>query len=224
MGSPVFVYYEIHNFYQNHRRYIKSRSTSQLAGSNLTPTQLTSDCDPAVTNSAAGKTVSMGGSLLNPNESAYPCGLIAISVFNDTFSFDNSSAKGYFINETGIAWPSDLTKFNNGPGNYSGYQWTDVTNEHFIVWMRTAGLPNFRKLWGRIDTTIPAGTYSINITNNYPVSTFSGAKYFVLSTTGPFGGKNLFLEIAYFVVGGVCLLVAGFFLLKKYMLLNKKKH
>jgi hypothetical protein len=26
-----------------------------------------------------------------------------------------------------------------------------MTDEHFIVWMRTAGLPNFRKLWGRID-------------------------------------------------------------------------
>ena len=27
----------------------------------------------------------------------------------------------------------------------------DMTDEHFIVWMRTAGLPNFRKLWGKIE-------------------------------------------------------------------------
>ena len=33
-----------------------------------------------------------------------------------------------------------------------------VTNEHFIVWMRTAGLPSFRKLYGRIDSDLPAGT------------------------------------------------------------------
>jgi hypothetical protein len=32
-----------------------------------------------------------------------------------------------------------------------------MTDEHFIVWMRTAGLPNFRKLWGRIDNTLIPG-------------------------------------------------------------------
>jgi hypothetical protein len=31
--------------------------------------------------------------------------------------------------------------------------------EHFIVWMRTAGLPNFRKLWGKIDGELPEGSY-----------------------------------------------------------------
>lgn len=30
-------------------------------------------------------------------------------------------------------------------------------DEHFVVWMRTAALRNFRKLWGRINTDIPAG-------------------------------------------------------------------
>lgn len=33
-----------------------------------------------------------------------------------------------------------------------------VQDEHFIVWMRTAGLPSFRKLYGRIDTDLAAGT------------------------------------------------------------------
>ena len=38
--------------------------------------------------------------------------------------------------------------------------------EHFIVWMRTAGLPNFRKLWARIDGDLEAGTYTINVVNS----------------------------------------------------------
>ena len=32
--------------------------------------------------------------------------------------------------------------------------------------MRTAGLPNFRKLWGRIDTAVNAGSYTITIVNS----------------------------------------------------------
>ena len=33
-------------------------------------------------------------------------------------------------------------------------QWLNMTNEHFIVWMRTAGLPKFRKLWGRLESDL----------------------------------------------------------------------
>ena len=44
----------------------------------------------------------------------------------------------------------------------SGYCTED---EHFIVWMRTAGLPTFRKLYAKYETTIPAGTYTVRIHN-----------------------------------------------------------
>ena len=46
-------------------------------------------------------------------------------------------------------------------------QWLDMEDgkfhlflifiEHFIVWMRTAGLPNFRKLWGKIEEDLTEG-------------------------------------------------------------------
>jgi len=40
-----------------------------------------------------------------------------------------------------------------------------MEDEHFIVWMRTAGLPNFRKLWGRIPGGLEAGDYEVHINN-----------------------------------------------------------
>ena len=89
--------------------------------------------------------------------------------------------------------------------------WTNTTNEHFMVWMRTAGLPNFRKLWGRINSDLKAGKYIIEIENNYSVKKFEGEKYFVLSTVNAFGGKNYFLGISYICVGGICLIMALLF-------------
>ena len=72
--------------------------------------------------------------------------------------------------------------------------------------MRTAGLPNFRKLWGVIPDRLAAGTYTLRIANNYDVSSFSGHKSFVLSTTNILGGQNYFLAVCYIVVGALCLL------------------
>ena len=82
MKSPVFFYYELDNFYQNHRRYLNSRDSDQLAGTVLTTDQLT-NCDPVITNSDVkiGLT-SISGVLLDPNGPANPCGLVAKSLFN----------------------------------------------------------------------------------------------------------------------------------------------
>lgn len=89
--------------------------------------------------------------------------------------------------------------------------------EHFIVWMRTAGLPNFRKLFGRIDKDLQPGTYTVTVTPNafgkvlYNVNLFNGSKSFVLSTTNMMGGRNYFLAICYIVVGALCLMFAVIF-------------
>jgi hypothetical protein len=36
-------------------------------------------------------------------------------------------------------------------------QGSPKTDERFINWMRIAALPNFRKLWGRIETDLQKG-------------------------------------------------------------------
>ena len=60
--QPIYVYYQLDNFYQNHRRYVKSRSNEQLMGNDLTLDQL-DDCDPIKTNRDLGREYAV-----NPNK------------------------------------------------------------------------------------------------------------------------------------------------------------
>lgn len=77
--------------------------------------------------------------------------------------------------------------------------------------MRTAGLPNFRKLYGVINQDLTKGLYTLKIDNNFDVNQFEGSKSFVLSTTNVLGGKNFFLAICYIVVGSLCIVFAIIF-------------
>ncbi|KAJ3070989.1 hypothetical protein HDU98_005951 [Podochytrium sp. JEL0797] len=258
MHGPVFMYYRLTNFYQNHRRYVKSFDANQLANigvnNNSPPPAPSSVCSPLSkpTDAPVGTykwvpTVD-GAQTFDSNAVIYPCGLIANSYFSDVISdLTQPSVPGSsaikFAN-TGLAWPSDAAKFQTStlfaPGTVSGNlttmvfpppQWIasfpeyangyttanypNVANmERFQVWMRPAGLPNFRKLWGRLDSDLLAGQYQIVITNNFNVNTFGGTKSIVISTVSILGGKNPFLGIAYIVVGIVCWILGLLFLLR----------
>ncbi len=227
MEAPVYMYYELDQFYQNHRRYVKSRDDRQLKGELRSAADLTTTCDPLVY-----------GDIPNPEGQSrilHPCGLIANSYFNDTFTLASASLAGNSVDagldETGIAWATDRTnKFqavaptvkDQNKGQYQFISETypglvDVTNEHFIVWMRTAALPKFRKLYARFNTTLEANTELVfKIGVNFPVSAFSGSKSVVISTVSFLGGKNDFLGIAYIVVGATCAALAIAFAVKEW--------
>ncbi|XP_021904737.1 putative ALA-interacting subunit 2 [Carica papaya] len=89
MKAPIYVYYHLDNYYQNHRRYVKSRSDQQLLkGLDYVAT---SSCQPAEFNNGLP---------------IVPCGLIAWSLFNDTFTFIHES-KELKVSRKNISWKSD---------------------------------------------------------------------------------------------------------------------
>lgn len=209
--KPVFVYYEINNFYQNHRRYFKSKSPEQLRDGKVKTKSEVGDCDPVKTNADIHFTsTSIGGSPLKKDDVAFPCGAMARSYFNDSYVIkytDSTPDTTVTVTHKGIAWPDDkANKFKNleDTTKKNALQWLDIEDERFMVWMRAAATPNFRKIWARIEEDVKAGSYKVDITNNWSVSTFNGKKYFILAETNSLGGKNYFLATVYIVMGGLC--------------------
>ena len=180
LKPPVLFYYRLTNFYQNHRRYVKSLDTDQLLGHAVdAKTISTSACDPL--------------RLDENGKPYYPCGLIANSQFNDTFASpvflnppDGADAGSYYMTDKGIAWGSDAKLYGETqyPPPYNEIavprnwvkRWPDTgysnstpppdlhTDESFQVWMRTAGLPAFSKLARRNDNqTMQVGRYQVDI-------------------------------------------------------------
>lgn len=72
LQKDVYMYYGLSNYYQNHRRYVRSRDDNQIHGDVVTSTSLNSDCEPY-------RTKSISSSVSKP---IAPCGAIANSLFN----------------------------------------------------------------------------------------------------------------------------------------------
>jgi hypothetical protein len=216
MTPPIYFYYKLTNFYQNHRRYVKSRDDDQLSGASAPGVQSSSNpppCDPLTKWPTESKTL------------LYPCGLIAQSLFNDSFQA-TIVGTGSPLKWTGngIAWASDrekkFKKRNMSPDETNiGYGGFPIEiNEELMVWMRTAGLPDFKKLNKIINDKLYKGErINITVSNVFPVAAFGGTKSVVFSTTTWIGGKNDFLAISYLVVGSVCLVLSLLFLFKHWL-------
>ena len=221
IDSPVFVYYQLNGFFQNSRRYVKSKETDQLTGDDIS---VHDECEPAEKNKEMGFSPSqtaLDGSALDPEAYAVPCGLMAKTFFNDSFSFSIGSTD-LTVDETNIAFDKDKKLYDENPDRSK--QWMDMTNEHFLVWMRPSGLPNPKKLWGRIDRYLKQGEkIDIAINNNYDVSHYKGKKKIVLSNATKFGGKNKFLGISYIVVGALSILCAIIFPIGYRFQMQKEK-
>ena len=80
----------------------------QLNGKELTLDEV-NDCFPVKQNKDLHITTkSVTGIPLLPDEVAHPCGIAARSVFNDTFTLQDSEGTDIPIASTGIAWEDDI--------------------------------------------------------------------------------------------------------------------
>ncbi|KAJ2358886.1 alkylphosphocholine resistance protein lem3 [Coemansia erecta] len=230
LDASVFLYYRLTNFYQNHRRYTRSFDVDQLKGKKRTASDLDGgDCSPLDIKTVDGN-----------KKPYYPCGLIANSVFNDTISQPVLTNPGggqtsttYKMTEKGIAWDADRKRFNPSeyqpgdvlpPPNWHeryGDEYDELPrldeDEHFMVWMRTAGLPTFRKLYMKNEQDVmKSGIYQLDVVMNYDTRSFGGTKSIVISTTSFIGGRNPVLGIAFIAVGGLCVLLGCIFAIRHF--------
>ena len=185
MSPPIFVYYRLSNFYQNHRRYATSQSVEQLHG----------DSDPDLSGCSPDQW-QHHWSQQNQRQDIYPCGAIAGSFFNDTFTASlipqgsssstpiplggpSTDPDSRVWEKSSIAYPGDLsTKYQlnpsvlsaiaagttaNGTDNESPYSRVGPlgftlplpNDPDFAVWQRVAALPTFKKLY-RVIRCVPS--------------------------------------------------------------------
>jgi hypothetical protein len=228
-SPPLRLHYSLTRFHQNHRRYARSRWDAQLRGDG---TALTDPAGPALDAACAPRArevVAGPGGATELSAPVVPCGLIAWSTFNDTFSLDAltspSTNTSLPLDETNIGWALDsATRFGNGTvwaspghnadpasrggraaGRAGAFSVPLSADEHLQVWMRPAALPSFRKPWGVVRTgpTLPAGTVlALTVRSGFNVGPFGGAKGVVLTTTSWLGGANAFTGWALVGAGG----------------------
>jgi hypothetical protein len=204
LDGRLIFYYRLTHFHQNHRRYVTSRAADQLHGDYVADGGLDA-CDPLRRNAS--------GAIL------VPCGLAARSFFNDTFDVTHES-HSFPLSDSGIAWDADRRLLFGRPSELYAAEGADLwldsagvaggqTNEHFIVWMRLAALPDLEKVYLKCDSCqVAAGTYTVLITNNYPVDSFKGEKWVGIREERAFGARNKFFEVLCWVLGAVWSAVA----------------
>lgn len=223
MQYPVSLSYGMHNYYQNHRRYIRSRYDVQYRMGRylFTPQKSTTTC---------GEIAERDGKVIAP------CGATARTLFNDTFVMWKD---GLVIptSPVAIAVASDakmkyrnpgqkenLTKEFEGsvrPLNWQFMGSEDISiatygnedvgfgleNQDFMIWMRNAAFPNWKKIYRKLTPVnggaLKAGNYTIRLEYNYPAVETGATKQVHLEELTNIGGRSRNIGTLYLATAGV---------------------
>lgn len=244
--GTVKFYYGLREFYQNNRLYIESRNDVQLIG-NLDEV---SGCKPLDYVDQSNITYAPCGFVANSmfNDSFQlllhgELGGDVLVPFTTRNMISDKAKKRKFRNPTPSGnetlcdafknterppwWQLDTCQLGAGVvGVGVGFE-----NIDFMMWMQTAALPNFRKLYRILDTEVdgfreglPNGMYTLVINYNYPATWKGAEKSFIIVRESWIGTQKQFLAFAYIVVGVFLLLVSILFLIiyVRHRLLEKK--
>ncbi|XP_040912561.1 transmembrane protein 30C [Toxotes jaculatrix] len=229
--GDVFFYYGLQNFHQNLRRYMDSRDDGQMVGRKKNLKNPSSYCKPfaadenglpiapcgAVANSMFNDSFTLTYHGSSGHSDKVPLLRRGITWYTDkNVKFRNPKIDNLTLPQVfeGTAkplyWQKPAYELDPSEPTNNGF-----INDDLIVWMREAAFPNFKKLYGILYRAkkpftqgLPAGSYSIDISYNFPVQYFQGRKEVVLTTLTWFGGQNHFLPIAYLVTSSLILLIA----------------
>ncbi|ODN00473.1 putative ALA-interacting subunit 4 [Orchesella cincta] len=252
MHTPVYIYYEITNFHQNHRLYTKSKDDHQLFG-RLYDFQdqpvIPYGCSPAELIDRTGKVY-------------YPCGAIAGSMFSDVFTLENKTGSKIPIDETHISFtdfkklkyaqplglddPMDYVNYKNGefikqftwPKHWSEERWKEwfesggVKNPAFVNWMQPYHSSTIRKLYGSISGTVEGcqkdrvlcrGSYKFAIKYRFDVdSTKPKSKKNIILATTSFFGTRNIPRAIAIISFGLIILICSVLFFVKQSFLTGK--
>ena len=159
---------------------------------------------------------------------AWPCGYIAKYLFNDRFTWIADAEGRLFnvtIDDTNIAHSVDRdVKFKRNEEAWEqGEYWTDIEDQHLMVWYQMETKADFLKLYGSVDGTMLADhTYKIQIMDNFDAPELGNKKFIVLSELSTFGGKNVWLAYHFGVAAIIIFGILIFFFVMYFLKLHKR--
>ena len=130
---------------------------------------------------------------------------------NSRFQTAKTTAEDW--THSGSTGASNIYLANGYYNQELGHKVPLATDEDFMVWARPAAMPDFRKLYRRIDVDLTQGEYVLDIKEFYDTSSFKGEKYVVLATTSWVGGGNKILGILFLAFGALSFVLAIVFFL-----------
>nr|CCC95850.1 unnamed protein product [Trypanosoma congolense IL3000] len=95
--------------------------------------------------------------------------------------------------------------------NEPGHSLTDPEDYDLQVWIRSAFLPSFSKLFRIIDKRLEKGEYLLEVEEYFDVTTFGGTKGLLLHTASSLGRTRHRFGIAFLAVGSVAFVLATAF-------------
>jgi len=238
MVGPVYMYYRITNFYQNHRSFVMYISPPQLDGDDISETK---NCMDKMTTG-------------EDNKILVPCGHQGWSYFNDEINVTVSrgaasvcedislNSMSVCTNQTNIALDVDKNlhfaasedfdpeihtrskaQYNFEGSLYRGpIEIPELNDESLMVWMRYAATSKFHKLHSIIHHDLQKGDeITISVNNKFDVKHFDGQKEIILSTMGSFGGQHVRLATIFIATASSGLAAIAFLLLTHIFLTFK---